>query len=124
MNDRNAGILEHIIGYCNEIKDAIERFGSTLEALQSDVHYRNSVAMCILQIGELAGHFSDDFKELYSAVRGEAVCATRNLFKRQAIWFWGETESRGGLERDEIQEIVAGDCRRCVGISYCIERGV
>ena len=48
MNDRNADILEHIVRYCNEIVDARARFGNTLEALKSDIHFRNSVAMCIL----------------------------------------------------------------------------
>ena len=79
MNDRNADILEHIIRYCKEIMDARERFGNTLEELQSDIHFRNSVAMCILQIGELAGHFSDDFKAQYNKVPWQKIKGMRNI---------------------------------------------
>jgi hypothetical protein len=28
QGDRNADVLQHIIDYCNEIKNTIERFGS------------------------------------------------------------------------------------------------
>ena len=79
MNGRNADILEHIIRYSNEIMDARERFGNTLEALQADIHFRNSVAMCILQIGELAGHLTDDFKVQYGAVPWQKIKGMRNI---------------------------------------------
>ena len=79
MNDRNADILEHMIRYCNEITDAIERFGNTLEALKSDIHFRNSVAMCILQIGELAGHLTEDFKARHQTVPWQKIKGMRNI---------------------------------------------
>ena len=36
----------------------------------SDKIYRNAVALCILQIGELAGKLSDDFRTSTTKSRG------------------------------------------------------
>ena len=42
MNERNVDILEHIIRYCNEIRDARERFGDTIAKLNiSTTPYRS-----------------------------------------------------------------------------------
>ena len=79
MNEHNSDILEHIIRYCYEIKDARDRFGDSIESLRSDVHYRNSVAMCILQIGELTGHVTDDFKAEYRDIPWQNIKGMRNF---------------------------------------------
>ena len=79
MSNRNIDILEHIIRYCEEIKEAQNRFGSNLESLQSDAVYRNSVAMCILQIGELTTHLTDDFKEHYNEIPWQKIKGMRNI---------------------------------------------
>ena len=36
MNNRDLDILVHIVRYCDEINEAQERLGNTLESLQSD----------------------------------------------------------------------------------------
>ena len=79
MNEHNADLLNHIIRYCCEIRDARERFGDSIEALCSDVHYRNAVAMCILQIGELTGYLDDDFKTKYNAIPWQKIKGMRNI---------------------------------------------
>ena len=79
MNERDTDILEHIICYCNEIREARERFGDSLESIQADALYRNAVAMSILQIGELTGHLSDEFKAKYSAVPWQKIKGMRNI---------------------------------------------
>jgi len=53
MKLQDIDIVNHIIRYCDEILDARNRFGDTLDSLKADKHYLNSVSMCILQIGEL-----------------------------------------------------------------------
>jgi uncharacterized protein with HEPN domain len=72
-------ILEKIIGYCDEIAHAKARFGDSLDALKTDVEYKNSVAMDILQIGELTTHLTDDFKQKYSAQPWRDINGMRNI---------------------------------------------
>ena len=72
--------LRHIIAYCDEIAGFIARFGDDYEVFVSDRAYFNAVTMCILQIGELAGGLSEEFRE---ATRSEmpwgSVRGMRNL---------------------------------------------
>ena len=53
--DRNISVLEHIVSYCQQIEQTVERFGNSAETFQNDPIYRNAAALCILQIGELVG---------------------------------------------------------------------
>ena len=78
MNNHNIDILEYIVRYCGEISEAQERFGDSLESLRTDAVYRNAVAMCILQIGELTAHLTDDFKSAYDEIPWQKIkaCAT------------------------------------------------
>ena len=79
MNSRNIDILEHIVRYCREIGDARNHFGDTLESLKANAIYRNAVAMCIIQIGELTTHLSNDFKEAYDKVPWQKIKGMRNI---------------------------------------------
>lgn len=78
-NERNAEILRRIIKYCNEIFHTQEYFGNSFEVFSANSIYRNAVALCILQIGELSGHLSDDFKEIYSGVPWRNIKGMRNI---------------------------------------------
>ena len=62
MGKRDIMRLEKIAEYCQGIEDAQRRFGS-FENYLTDMHYRNAVCMCILQIGELASGLSEAFIE-------------------------------------------------------------
>ena len=66
--DRNIGALEHIVVYCQQIEQTVERFGNSAETFQNDPIYRNAAALCILQIGELVGKLTDEFREQHPAV--------------------------------------------------------
>ena len=79
MNERDFDILEHIIRYCDEIKEARDRFGDSLESLRLDTQYKNAVAMCILQIGELVGHLTEEFKEEHNSVPWQKIKGMRNI---------------------------------------------
>ena len=79
MNSRNIDILERMIRYCKEIEEAQVRFGNTLESLQTDALYKNAVAMCILQIGELTANLTDDFKSTYAEVPWQKIKGMRNI---------------------------------------------
>lgn len=78
-SERNIDILKHIVDYCNEISHTQTYFGNSFEVFKSNSIYRNAVAMCILQIGELSGNLTDDFKESYGGVPWRNIKGMRNI---------------------------------------------
>lgn len=62
MADRDQSVLRHIKSHCDDIEGFIERFGRNYDLFTSDKAYFNAVSMGILQIGELAGGLSDDYR--------------------------------------------------------------
>jgi uncharacterized protein with HEPN domain len=68
-----------MIGYSDEISEAIELFGNSFEALSNSKTYKNATAMCILQIGELAGHLSDGFKSKHPEMPWREMKDMRNI---------------------------------------------
>ena len=79
MSERDRSILRHIISYCEDIEKANERFGNSLEAFKADKDYRNSCAMCILQIGELGGHLSPEFRAAHREMPWDEIRGMRNV---------------------------------------------
>ena len=63
MSRGNKDLLRHIIGYCNQIEEANKQFGNSYDLFCSNSVYRNAVAMCVLQIGELSNHLTEDFRQ-------------------------------------------------------------
>ena len=78
--DRNIGALEHIVVYCQQIEQTVERFGNSAETFQNDPIYRNAAALCILQIGELVGKLTDEFREQHPAIAGSHAYYKENVF--------------------------------------------
>lgn len=66
MSKNNLYLLKHIVDYCEQIDEAHIQFGNSYESFCSNSVYRNAIAMCVLQIGELANHLSDDFRNKHS----------------------------------------------------------
>ncbi len=78
-SERDRSILQHIISYCEDIEEAVARFGNSLEAFSDDKAYRNACAMCILQIGELGGHLSQEFRTEYRQMPWNEIKGMRNV---------------------------------------------
>ena len=97
--DRNASILEHIISYCDQIQQTVERFGDDYALFESDPIYRNAAALCILQIGELVGKLTDDFKEQHPAIPWRQIKAMRNIV----------AHSYGTVDPETTWEIISDD---------------
>jgi uncharacterized protein with HEPN domain len=73
--------LEHIIDYCEDIKDSLERFGANLDSFLADRDFYNSISMSLLQIGELAKGLSDEvLSDKNSEVSWRAMVGMRNHF--------------------------------------------
>jgi len=91
MNNRDADVLKHILRYCDEIVEANDLFGNSLEALKSGSIYKNAAAMCILQIGELVNQLSDDFKETRTEMPWRDMKRMRDIAAHQYNKFDIET---------------------------------
>lgn len=73
-------ILEHIRDYCNDIQATVQRFGDNKENFIEDRDYRNSICMSFLQIGELEGLLSEEFRsETKGEIPWSAIRQTRNI---------------------------------------------
>lgn len=93
INKRDIAILQHIVTYCNDIDKIVDRFGNNIKTFRSDKAYRNSCAMCILQIGELVGHLSEEFRMEHNYMPWNEIKAMRNVMAHaygsisiQATW--------------------------------------
>ena len=57
--DRDTQILSHMYDYCNKIHNTVNRFGAHFDIFSEDTDYQDSIAMNLLQIGELVSKLSD-----------------------------------------------------------------
>ena len=72
--------IKHIRDYCTAIKNTIARYGDTFEAYAADADYQRSVSFSILQIGELSGGLSAEFRQVTAdRVQWGPMKAMRNL---------------------------------------------
>ena len=55
--------IKHIRDYCLAIGETIRRYGDSLEIYASDPDYQRSVIFSILQIGELSGDLSAEYRQ-------------------------------------------------------------
>lgn len=79
MRDKNTVILEKIIQYADEIALTVEKLNLNYEKLETDFIAKNAIAMCILQIGELVGKLTDEFKSTYSKMPWQNIKSMRNI---------------------------------------------
>jgi uncharacterized protein with HEPN domain len=106
MNSSDVQRLQHIKTYCEDIAETITRFGQDYNAFIQDKDYFKSVSMSIMQIGELSGALSDEFKtKTYSKMQWGAIKGMRNLFahayasmNKEVIWESAVRDIPGLLE--------------------------
>ncbi|MCR5825150.1 MAG: DUF86 domain-containing protein [Oscillospiraceae bacterium] len=86
--------IAHIRDYCAEIEKTIQRYGTAFQVFDADADYQRSVSFCILQIGELAGKLTPEFRErTASRVQWAPIRGMRNLvahnygsMSREILW--------------------------------------
>lgn len=92
--------LEHIRDYCDEIQKTISRYGRSFDKFDQDADYQRSVSFCILQIGELSGGLSAEFRQKTAdRIQWGPVKGMRNLV----------AHSYGSMSRDIIWETAITD---------------
>ena len=81
--DRDRNIISHMLKYCDEVETAHDDFSHSKEKFMNSSTYRNAVTMPILQIGELANHLSEDFKQQHKQIPWNEMRGIRNLMAHQ-----------------------------------------
>lgn len=99
MNNRDLLILNKIIQYSEQITATIDRFNLTQKSFEEDFVAKNAISMCILQIGELVGKLSDDFKSEYNNIPWRDIKAMRNI----------AAHNYGEIDIDILWETATGD---------------
>lgn len=105
--ERDISILEHIVSYCEQIEQTVERFGDDYNVFMQDAIYRNAAALCILQIGELVGKLTDEFRETHDTIPWRKIKAMRNIV----------AHSYGSVDSEITWEIIKEDIPELKG--YC-----
>ena len=86
--------LLHIRQHCTDVSEFIRRFGEDYDTFENDRVFFNAVAMSILQIGELSGGLSAEFRNSTAAEMPWAMIrGMRNLLAHaygeiDAVMLW------------------------------------
>lgn len=103
--------LRHIRDYCAEIQKTITRYGKSFAVFDQDSDYQRSVAFCILQIGELSGGLSSEYRQATAKqMQWSAIKGMRNLV----------AHSYGSMSREIIWETAIKDVPMLMG--FCDEQ--
>lgn len=79
MGMRDLDIIRHIAVYCSQIETAHMDFGHDKETFLHSTTYQNAICMCILQIGELVGKLTEDFKGQHTDIPWRQIRGMRNF---------------------------------------------
>ena len=92
--------IQHICDYCSDIAQMLARFGNTYEAFQSDTAFQKIIAFDILQIGELSGKLSREYRiATADRVQWSLVKGVRNIVMHDY----------GSVDLEQLWEIVEAD---------------
>lgn len=86
--------LQHICEYCTQIRNTIHRFGKSFEIFDTDPDYQQSISFSILQIGELVGNLSEEYRiSTTKSIQWGPIKGMRNMvahgygkMNRSIIW--------------------------------------
>lgn len=80
LDNKTVTILEHVINYCDQIQEAIDEFNLTVGKIHKSHPCRNSIAMPLMQIGELVKKLSMDFRNKYPEVPWKEIAGARDYY--------------------------------------------
>ena len=78
MKNNDIKALIKIVQHSVEVKETIEIFDLDFDSFKKNHVVKNAIAMCILQIGELSGKLTDEFKSTHTEIPWQYITATRN----------------------------------------------
>ena len=65
---RDTQILGKIQSYCNDIMFTHTEYAHDYHTFCTNPTYRNAIALCLMQIGELVKHLSPEFISLHTSI--------------------------------------------------------
>ena len=83
MGKRDLNILSRISECCDQINAAMVFFGADLQTFEKNRIYQDACAMNVLQIGEMAGRLSAEFREKCRDVPWQDIKGMRNVFAHE-----------------------------------------
>lgn len=103
VKERDIQVLEKIVQYCDEIEYAHKEYKRSFEVFCSNPTYRNAIALCLMQIGELTGRLSEEFKNENKEIPWRAIRGMRNVVAHE----YGniDVETVWETAEDGIQEL-------------------
>ena len=109
---KDISLLEKIAKHCREIAETHTEFGDRSELFRSDNPYFKSVAMDLLQIGELANHLSKEFRKKHKEIPFTQIIGMRNIVahgygKLTAETVWNISHNETPLLHVRCLEILA-----------------
>ena len=78
MEPNDTFLLKTIVGYCEDVLNAIERFSLDEKVVTDDVDLRAILSFFVLQIGETASKLSDTFKASHPEIEWRAIIGLRH----------------------------------------------
>ncbi|MBR1629934.1 MAG: DUF86 domain-containing protein [Lachnospiraceae bacterium] len=79
MNNRDRDVLDKIIRYCDDIAHLMNEYNYDYREYVEQISFQYSCNMCIIQIGELVGRLSEDFRFEHDDIPWHAIKSMRNL---------------------------------------------
>lgn len=76
---RDESAIKHMYEYCVEIERTLSEISYDREKYDQSSTHRNALALCVLQIGELVGVLTDDFKDNHSEMPWKDIKQMRNV---------------------------------------------
>ncbi len=83
MNHKDYIVLNKILGYCKQVKEACNMFNNDFEKFTNISVFQNACCMCVLQIGELCKLISDELRNREKDVQWRSWCGIRDIFAHQ-----------------------------------------
>lgn len=77
--NKDISAIRHILDYCDRIESTKEYFQADVKVFEENHIFRDAVALCVLQIGELTSILSDEFKTKYQDIPWRQIKALRNI---------------------------------------------
>jgi len=98
-SNRDRSLIEHILNYCLQIEATVKHFGDDGELFDASFIYQNAVAMCLMQIGELAGLLTEDYRREHTQIPWRQIRALRNII----------AHNYGSVDKQTAWEIIHQD---------------
>lgn len=76
---RDWQVLKKIQGYCDDIAFTHEEYQHDYDTFLKNPTYRNAIALCLLQIGELTKKLSTEFTSSHTNIPWSAIRGMRNI---------------------------------------------